>query len=212
MSWDATPGSVVKRILQQIKKAPEADEVSDEADQDEMGFLGRVIKLLGVQSAKIRLRRIARRMEREESESIDFGNIWFDLTRRDRSVINHTVLSYGQKRLLSFYYYLACYPTCVVADELVNGMHHEWIEACLEDLGERQSFLTSQNPLLLDYLEFESAEEVLSSFVLCRSEVQGDREILHWENMTPEDADGFFSAYQVGIQHVSEILRTRGLW
>jgi len=148
----------------------------------------------------------------DPGESIDFGNIRFDLTRRDRSVINHTVLSYGQKRLLSFYYYLACNLACVVADELVNGMHHEWIEACLEDLGERQTFLTSQNPLLLDYLGFGSAEEVRSSFVLCRSELRGDREILHWENMSSEDAEGFFSAYQVGIQHVSEILRTRGLW
>ncbi|MFY0581831.1 AAA family ATPase [Cystobacter fuscus] len=125
--------------------------------------------------------------------------------------MNHSLLSYGQKRLLAFYYYLATYPTSVVADELVNGMHHEWIEACLEDLGERQAFLTSQNPLLLDYLSFESADEVRSSFVLCRTEFHQGREQLVWENMTVEDAEGFFKAYQVAIQHVSELLRTRGL-
>jgi hypothetical protein len=173
-------------------------------------FLERVIQLLGFRSAKLRLQRTARRTEPQET--IDFGNLRFDFTKHDRSIINHSQLSYGQKRLLSFYYYLSCSPACVVADELVNGMHHEWIEACLNDLGERQAFLTSQNPLLLDYLGFESVDEVRSSFVLCLSELQGEREILRWENMTAEDAEGFFSAYQVGIQHVSEILRTRGLW
>jgi hypothetical protein len=91
-------------------------------------------------------------------------------------------------------------------------MHHEWIDACLEELGDRQAFLTSQNPLLLDYLSFESAEEVRSSFVLCRTELQGDHEQMVWENMTAEDSEGFFNAYQVAIQHVSELLRTRGLW
>ncbi|WP_224244073.1 AAA family ATPase [Hyalangium gracile] len=209
---DGSPASFATRIQQQIQEAPDTDELRVETGTSGAEFLERVIQLLGFKSAKIRLQRTARRTEPQGMEIIDFGNMRFDFTKSDRSIINHTLLSYGQKRLLSFYYYLACNPTCVVADELVNGMHHEWIEACLNDLGERQSFLTSQNPLLLDYLGFESADEVRSSFVLCRSEQQGEREILRWENMTAEDAEGFFSAYQVGIQHVSEILRTRGLW
>ena len=29
-------------------------------------------------------------------------------------------------------------PTLVIADELVNGLHHQWIEACMQQLGERQ--------------------------------------------------------------------------
>jgi hypothetical protein len=33
-----------------------------------------------------------------------------------------------------------------------------------------------------------------------------------WWNMPEYDAKRFFEAYQVGIQHVSEILRTKGLW
>jgi hypothetical protein len=201
---------VVQEIKRKLKESPDVDEIGIQADDAGLELFDKVVRLLGFTSAKIRLQRVARKTE--PYESVDFANLRFDFTRRDRSIINHTQLSYGQKRLLSFYYYLACSPACVVADELVNGMHHEWIEACLEDLGARQSFLTSQNPLLLDYLGFESAEEVRSSFVLCRSEQHGDREQLHWENMTTEDAEGFFSAYQVGIQHVSEILRTRGLW
>lgn len=33
-----------------------------------------------------------------------------------------------------------------------------------------------------------------------------------WENMSEEDAEELFSAYQVGVEHVSEILQSRGLW
>jgi len=204
------PEEIENEIKRQLERVPDIDEIRVQTEDKSAEFLERAVHLLGFESVKVRVQRTARNTE--PSESIEFGNIRFDFTRRDRSIINHQLLSYGQKRLLSFYYYLACSPAVVVADELVNGMHHEWIEACMDELEGRQAFLTSQNPLLLDYLHFESVDEVLSSFVLCRTEPVGEREQLHWENMTREDAQGFFDAYQVGIQHVSEILRTRGLW
>ncbi len=186
------------------------DEIRIESEDDESEFLARLVELLGFESAHVKLQRTSRLAG--PGEQVEFGNIQFNFVRRDGSIINHSLLSYGQKRLLAFYYYLDSNPDCVVADELVNGMHHEWIEACLDDLGERQAFLTSQNPLLLDYLAFESAEDVRSSFVLCRTELHESREQMVWENMTAEDAEGFFKAYHVAIQHVSELLRTRGLW
>lgn len=204
------PKQLQEEIQRQLVQNADTDEIRVQTEDKSAQFLEKAVRLLGFESAKVRIQRTSRRTEPEER--ITFGNIRLDFTRRDRSVINHQLLSYGQKRLLSFYYYLACSPAVVVADELVNGMHHEWIEACMDDLEGRQAFLTSQNPLLLDYLNFDSVDEVLSSFVLCRTEPVGEREQLHWENMTQEDAQGFFDAYQVGIQHVSEILRTRGLW
>jgi hypothetical protein len=202
--------SIKQRLTRELEANPATDRIVLRDRDAGMNFLSRAVRLLGFASGEVRLQRTAR--EAGPPEHIEFGDLQFYFVRRDGSEIDGSRLSYGQKRLLSFYYYLDCSDDCVVADELVNGMHHEWIEACLEDIGARQSFLTSQNPLLLDYLGFDSAEEVLSSFVLCRSQLQGKREHLHWENMTPEDAEGFFQAYQVGIQHVSEILRTRGLW
>ena len=67
--------------------------------------------------------------------------------------LDRDLLSYGQKRLLSFYWYLAVRADQpVVADELANGLHYEWIDACVNELSERQSFLATQNPLLMDYL------------------------------------------------------------
>jgi energy-coupling factor transporter ATP-binding protein EcfA2 len=202
--------SIEQRLKQELKANPRVDRIVLSDRDPGMKFLSRAVRLLGFASGELRLQRTARKAG--PPEEIEFGDLQFYFVRRDGSGIDGSRLSYGQKRLLSFYYYLDCSAACAVADELVNGMHHEWIEACLEELGERQAFLTSQNPLLLDYLGFETAEEVRSSFVLCRSELQGEREQLRWENMTPEDAEGFFQAYQVGIQHVSEILRTRGLW
>jgi hypothetical protein len=142
----------------------------------------------------------------------EFGNLKFWFTRKDGSIFQDQHLSYGQKRLLTFLYYLEANPSIVIADELVNGLHHAWIKECMEAIGERQAFLTSQNPLLLDYLFFTSLEEVKESFILCRTEPVGDSEKMIWRNLTDDEAAMFYSAYKVGIEHVGEILRTRGLW
>ncbi|WP_158626467.1 AAA family ATPase [Corallococcus sp. AB049A] len=205
------PISILKEAGHQLTRDKDADEIRLSTGNQTADFLSRFIRLVGLDIANAKLERTARRPI-ANAEEIDFGNLRFEFYRRDRSILSYSHLSYGQKRLLAFYYHLAFSPPVVVADELVNGMHHEWIEACLEDLNGRQAFLTSQNPLLLDYLSFETAEEVQSCFVHCRSEAQEDRTQVTWENMSSEEAQGFFDAYQVGIQHVSEILRTRGLW
>lgn len=136
----------------------------------------------------------------------------FEITRTDGTTIHHDRLSYGQKRLLSFLYYLECNPSVVIADELVNGLHHRWIDACMEAMAGRQAFLTSQNPLLFDYVTFDSVERVQSSFITCKLELIEGREQMVWQNMSPEEANIFFEAYEVGIEHVGDILITRGLW
>lgn len=141
-----------------------------------------------------------------------FGRAEFLFSNAKGSVFNHNLLSYGQKRLLAFLYYLDANPQYVVADELVNGMHHDWIRACLDEIGDRQAFLTSQNPLLLDYLPLESVEQVERSFIQCRSEVIDDETVISWSNLAAEDAAELFADYKVGVQPVGEILRARGLW
>ncbi|HEX4418062.1 MAG TPA: hypothetical protein VH165_09195 [Kofleriaceae bacterium] len=124
--------------------------------------------------------------------------------------ILHASLSFGQKRLLSYLYYLACNSHIGVADELVNGMHHAWIEYCLGPACEgRQMFYTTQNPLLLDFLVFETEAEVSERFVTCT----WDPEIgFIWENLEPRVGEEFYRLYKTGIQHVSDILRTKGWW
>lgn len=141
-----------------------------------------------------------------------FGRAEFLFSRARGVVFNHNALSYGQKRLLAFLYYLDANSAFVVADDLVNGMHHEWIRASLDEIGDRQAFLTSQNPLLLDYLPLESAEQIQKTFIQCRIEVVGDEPHVVWSNLATEDATELFADYKVGIQPIGEILRARGLW
>ena len=137
-----------------------------------------------------------------------FGKPAFWITTHRDTTYTHEQLSYGEKRLLTFLYHAAANPEILVADELVNGMHYEWIDACLAAV-QGQAFLTSQNPLLLDHLSFESAEEVQRRFVLCDRDENGS---WVWRNMDLDAADAFYRAYEVGLQHVGEILRTSGLW
>jgi hypothetical protein len=106
---------------------------------------------------------------------------------------------------------LACNEQIAVADELVNGMHHEWIDYCLNHAcGDRQMFYTSQNPLLLDSLSFESVREVSERLIACRW--NQEEKCFVWENLSAQTAADFFRLYKAGVQHVSDILRTRGWW
>lgn len=126
----------------------------------------------------------------------------------------HTTWSFGQKRMAAFCYYAACAPEGVIlADELTNGLHHSMVETCFEIIGERQAILATQNPLLLDHMAFESADHMRRSFVLCelKKGPRGERQWI-WRNPTEDEAESFFRAYQVDVSHVSEILRSKGLW
>ncbi len=142
------------------------------------------------------------------TEAWVYEGIALRITRGDGSIFSHDRLSFGQKRLFACLYYLAVNDYVVIADELVNGLHHSWIRLCLDQIGQRQAFLTSQNPLLLDYLPPSSVEQAQRQYLECR--VDGDE--LVWENMSKEDADSVMTAWDAGIQQVSEILEIRGLW
>lgn len=203
------PGSIRDSIEARIReRTMDAEyEILDES----LDFLKKFNDATGIRSTTtlISLQEMSTRVE---GRLASFGDIRFIFKLKDGSVIRHKLLSYGQKRLLAFLYYLECNPSIIIADELLNGLHHEWIQLCLDAIGSRQAFLTSQNPLLLDYLSFDSAEKAERCFIQCSTEEIDGRDVMHWANMSPEDAGRFYRGYQAGIQHVSEILRTKGLW
>ena len=175
----------------------------------DLPFLKHTAQLLDFESAEaiVELRDSGRE---GNTEVMHLGNLRFYFSHRGGWKLSEKLLSYGQKRILAFMHYLAIVPVAVIADELVNGLHHRWIRACFEALGPRQAFLTSQNPLLLDYLSFQSPEEVRSAFVLCRWEKGPEQ--MAWENMSQEAAADFFDSYKVGFQQVGELLQSKGLW
>lgn len=180
-------------------------------NQDQAPFLAKVIPLLGYVGAEIKLDLLGKAVSDDE-QTLEYGNLRFFFHGRDGSIVNQDHLSYGQKRLLTFFYYLACNSQAVVADELVNGLHHAWIAECIQAMGDRQVFVTSQNPVLLDHLGFDSAEHVRRTFITCQSKPEGVRDRLTWANMSKKNADSFYRAYKVGAQHVGEILRSKGFW
>jgi energy-coupling factor transporter ATP-binding protein EcfA2 len=177
-------------------------------------LLDRLNSLLGFRSAILYLERLEKTAATEESpEQVEYGNFRFEFTRYDKSTIDHSRLSYGQKRLLAFHFWLATFDGFAIADELVNGLHHEWISSSVEALDHRQSFLTTQHPLLLDYLRFDTEEAVAESFIVCKSTpAVAPPERMQWTNISERDAIAFYRAYRSGIQNVSEILVSRGLW
>ena len=108
---------------------------------ENLGSLSKIPSLLGFTSGEVRPRLLERSQEGERITTTFQG---FDslFQRTDGSEVSHVRLSFGQKRLFAFLWYLAMHGAPgraaaqlpIVADELINGLHHEWIEVCLERL------------------------------------------------------------------------------
>jgi energy-coupling factor transporter ATP-binding protein EcfA2 len=205
------PDEVIQAAWTKIPNVADDLQMLTFSAEEVKGFLTTAVELFQYRSAALHLTLLEKSTGGADATAT-YGNLRFTFHRHDGSIIGHDALSYGQKRMLSFLYYLALNPRLIIVDELVNGLHHAWIEACIEEIGDRQALLTSQNPLLLDYLTFDSADEVRQRFILCSSERENGREQLIWRNPTQEEAESFFRAYQAGIQHVGEILVDKGLW
>lgn len=205
-----TPADVTNAAVREIRTDATKDDVRIPASR--LTFLKVLVEAFGYQSGTFRadIRRSGQPTPGEVYiATLENYRLFF--RRQDGSTISEQELSYGQKRLTAFFFELYSEDSPFVADELVNGLHHEWIELCLGALGNRQAFLTSQNPLLLDCLGFESQEDVKSTFVICGGSFD-EESYLQWQNIEEADAKAFYSSYKVGIQHVSEILRAKGLW
>ena len=82
----------------------------------------------------------------------------------------------------------------------------------MRELGSRQSFLTSQNPLLFEHVPLGSAGEVRSSLIHCGTVLREGREWKVWSNPAAETAAKLFGTYQRGGTPLGTLLRTHGLW
>lgn len=217
------PSFILSAVGPPLERALRAQSARDRVvlSAEDLPLLGEVARIEGFAAVSLHIERIEKVPVGHQRWLHRYGRPRFYITRKDGSELYHDRLSRGQKRLLAFLYYLEANPDIVIADELVNDLHHAWIQHCVERIGNRQAFLTSQNPLLFDHLTFDSAEQVARSFVLCstvsgsvisESEDLAQSEELIWRNPSEEEAESFFRAYQAGVLHVSEILRSKGLW
>jgi energy-coupling factor transporter ATP-binding protein EcfA2 len=211
----ATGGTkfIPRQLLDAILAKPRPDILAGnlQFDHEDLRFLQKMVDISGVRRVTM-VAALDRKQTSDEFDAFTYNGFEFRVTLADGTIISHRHLSYGQKRLLSFLYYAACNPDIVIADELVNGLHYEWISVCLQEIQDRQSFLTSQNPVLLDMLPFSSADDVQRSFILCSNEVRDGRVQMVWRTMSEQTADAFYRAYDTQALQVSEILRTNDLW
>lgn len=186
-------------------------------------FLDTAVRWMDFAAGELQFRELAVRGPEAERER-EFGELRCFFQRADGTGVADDQLSFGQKRLLAFLFHVESCRTAVYADELVNGFHHDWIERSLAVLGDgipgeflgevrlrRQSVLTSQNPLLVDALGFRSAEDMSQRIVVCRTEIRDGREWMVWENLSAGNAGRLWESKEVGLQSVSELLRTQGL-
>ncbi len=178
---------------------------------DPIAFLRNAAQLMGMSAAAFKPEVHAVTEDRQR-KTYEINGFSYTFTSSGNTKIHHDRLSYGQKRLIAYFYYRAATRSFIIADELVNGLHHSWIKACMDAIGERQAFLTSQNPLLFEYVEFDSIEQVVSRFITCKSELVDGAEQLVWQNMPRDDAERFYRGYEAEIESIGDILINRGLW
>jgi hypothetical protein len=197
-------------LFREIRAKLDADDDpgSLRLDRTSLGFAATFCALTGFADLHV----LPIPVEYQEGVQARFERLKFEARLPSGRVLSQELLSYGQRRLLAFLYQRDACPDVLLADELVNGFHHGWLEKAMDLLEGRQTFLTSQNPLLLDHLWFESAEDVRRAFVLCRSGAAPDAPPWRWSQLSEDEADRFKAAYDVGIQHVSELLQAQGLW
>lgn len=139
----------------------------------------------------------------------------FQFFHKGKAVRRHDQLSFGQKRLFSFAWYLACNPDIAIADELVNGLHSDWIDWCVQTLSDRQSFLTSQNPILVDSIPFRSADDIRRGIILCETvhnDATGSNELC-FRQLDDAETDLLTRAFeQSRLDLLSDLLHALELW
>lgn len=172
-------------------------------------LLERMVALLWFQRVAL----VAKRGQTDATNEATLGEFTLYGYRAVGPPLHHSRWSFGQQRLFAIFWSLACNPDVLIADELTNGLHWEWIQACVAAIADRQVFVAVQNPLLLEHVGFESPEDVARAFVLCSlgADAEGAAQT-RWSQPEAAQAERFYRAWQRGIQPVHEVLMSEGLW
>lgn len=85
-----------------------------------------------------------------------------------------------------------------------SSIHYKFIEEEMKSWNEEQKFITTNNPFVFDNLTFSSVEDAQSRFLIIKNE--------RLTNISQDQAERFYTAYITGIESVSQILRSEGIW
>ncbi|MBK9372047.1 MAG: hypothetical protein IPN01_38125 [Deltaproteobacteria bacterium] len=101
----------------------------------------------------------------------------------------------------------------IIADELMNGLHHSLGVALLDEIGDRQAFLATHEPVLMDNIDFESADELRRSLIHCERNTDPKGPPFVWSQIDETKAARIFHQYDVAsIKHGHELLQDWGIW
>ncbi len=121
-----------------------------------------------------------------------------------------TGLTFGQRRFLMMAMLLLFRPSYpALIDEIDNGLHPRLVEAALQMLDGRQSFLTSHNKIVIDYVNYDSAEDLRRKIHICRRDADGNQTV---DTLSEAVAQEVYEKVAVGIMHPSDVLLMEGLW
>lgn len=206
MQVGSQEGAWLSRGLPTSMVPPRSSRPSDDSlrfDRATLPWLGEFCDLAGLADVRLRLS-----VSEARPTHVRYAS-WDVLAQLgEQTLLRGADLSYGQKRLLVSLLVREAAPDVFLADELSNGLHHEWVESLALSLEGRQSFLTTQDAILLDMHPVFDVAEVQRSIVLCGRSESG----WTWRQLDEERATDVVRAAAVGLQPVSEILLVRGLW
>lgn len=192
------PGGAIGRAIFDAHRSPAGEThvvaADDEpgAAQDSLVFLGRAARLLGFRGASFHPEVTSYRHERATgTRHYAVHGFTFRFTRDDETSIHHDQLSYGQKRLLALFYYLAASEHFMFADDPFHGLDPAWIPACMQAIGRRQCFLTAPDPRALAYLGFDSLDRVTQRSIVCEAE----HGLFRWRNIDAAAAAAVFRSH-----------------
>lgn len=107
---------IPSQLLQIMKERSSSSRSLDwiVVEHENIDFLSKAVELMGFKKAQMILR-LRKREPVEGGERLTFGHFEFTITLDDETVIPHESLSYGQKRLLAFLYYVAANDDVIIA-------------------------------------------------------------------------------------------------
>jgi energy-coupling factor transporter ATP-binding protein EcfA2 len=204
----ALPAWMPAWLREQVEREPVPPALRFRHDALPRSFLSRFVALTGFASGALTVDVTEGDSPLSQGGRLGFSGFRFAFARGDGSEVAQEQLGYGQKRLLSFLYYLDVHGAFVVADELVDGLHPDLVRECVRDLEGRQAFVTSQSPLLFEHLAFASAEQLRTSLIRCEDGRASGR--WRWTQPTEEQASRWFEALQTGPLPLGAVLRAQG--
>lgn len=150
------------------------------------------------------------RIIREQAKRLECRGLELRVQFRSGVEVVDSELTFGQRRYLAMALALLSSPgRPIFIDEIDNGLHPRLVEAVLGMLPGRQSFLASHNKLVVDYLNYDSADDVRRKIHICRRDGAGKQTVGMLDEATVQDV---FEKISVGVMHPSDVLLAEGLW